>query len=61
MHMDEINRAEQAMTRHLHMVLDESTYQRLRKAAFDQQRSLGEIVRLAIMAYLPAEPHAATQ
>ena len=61
MHMNDLNRAEQAMTRHLHMVLDESTYQRLRKAAFDQQVSLGEIVRQALVAYLPAEPHAATQ
>lgn len=41
------------------MVLDEDTYQRLRKVAFDRQLSIGEVVRQALVAYLPAEPAAA--
>jgi hypothetical protein len=46
---------EPRLNKHLHVVLDEATYQRLRKVAFDQQVSIGELVRQALVAYLPTE------
>ena len=40
-----------ALRRHLHILIDEETYQQLRTVAFQQQTSIGDIVRLALAAY----------
>ena len=53
--MDIDTQFKQSMTKHLHIVLDVATYQRLRTTAFAQQTSLGDIVRQALLAYFAVE------
>ncbi len=45
-------------TRQLHLMIDESTYQELRRLAFAQDISLGTLVRLAITRLLKMTPAA---
>jgi hypothetical protein len=49
------NHSDQALTKHLHIVLDDATYQRLRAMAFTQQTSLGDVVRQALLAHFATE------
>ncbi len=48
-------------TRQLHLMIDESTYQELRRLAFAQDISLGTLVRLAITRLLKMAPAANPQ
>ena len=43
-------------TRQLHLMIDESTYQELRRLAFGQDISLGTLVRQAITHLLKTAP-----
>ena len=46
--MSTIEAEEATLSRQLHILIDEETYQYVRKAAFERQTSIGDIVRQAL-------------